>query len=86
MLRKPARNIPAGTDHSQRDCGDCPQDQTEGLFPNATIYIQDGRTNAGPSFGHGSDDPLRSTGAGHMDVFHVQLGKILADVPGTPDI
>ena len=34
---------------------------------------------------HGSDDPLRSTAAGHMDVFHVQLGKILADVPGTAD-
>lgn len=40
---------------------------------------------AGPSLGHGSDDPLRSTGAGHMNVFHVQFGKILADFQRTAD-
>ena len=70
-------------DHSQRDSGDNPQDQTEvcclTLQPTC-------RTEAGPHLGHGSDDPLRSAGAGHMDVFHVQLGQILADVQRTPDI
>ena len=53
MLPKPAKNIPAGMDHSQRDCGDSPQDQTEGLSPNATGYVKDGRTEAGPNLGHG---------------------------------
>ena len=41
---------------------------------------------AGPSLGYESDDPLLSTEAGHMDVFHVQLGKILVDFQSTPDI
>ena len=56
------------------------------LSPNATVYMQDGWTEAGPSLGHGSNDPLLSTGVGHMDVFHVQLGKILADFQSTADI
>ena len=40
-------------DHSQRDCGDNPQDQTEGLSPNTTGYVKDGRTEAGPNIGMG---------------------------------
>jgi hypothetical protein len=27
-------------EHSQRGCGNSPQDQTEGLSPNATVYVQ----------------------------------------------
>lgn len=41
---------------------------------------------AGPNLGHSFDDPQLSTGTGHMDVFHVHLGKIFADFQRTEDI
>ena len=44
MLPKPAKTILAGMGHSQRGCGGCPQDQTEGLLPNATVLY------LGPSY------------------------------------